>query len=111
MLASSGTGDPSGSIYLYGLGRIAQETPTQREYFLGDALGSVRQLVDASGQVQLARSYEPFGEVLSSAGKATSSYAFTGEWRDPTSLIYLRAGNYEPGIPQTSIYPVQKCTG
>ncbi len=31
VLASSGTGDPSGYTYLYGLGRIAQETPTIRE--------------------------------------------------------------------------------
>ena len=53
--------------YLYGNGRIAQATVTQTAYFLGDALGSVRHLVDANGQVTLARSYEPYGDVLTSA--------------------------------------------
>jgi len=40
--------------YLYGNGRIAQYSATT-EYFLGDALGSVRQLTDASGEVTLAK--------------------------------------------------------
>ncbi len=39
------------NIYLYGIGWIAQTDGTDTEYFLGDALGSVRQLTDASGAV------------------------------------------------------------
>ena len=39
------------TTYLYGAGRIAQNsTANGKQYFLGDALGSVRQLVSASGQ-------------------------------------------------------------
>ena len=41
--------------YIYGVGRIAQVNTTT-EYFLGDALGSVRQLTDASGEITLAKS-------------------------------------------------------
>ena len=68
--------------YLYSNGRIAQYDATSPQYFLGDALGSVRQVVDANGEVLLARSYEPYGEVLASAGDGDSSYGFTGEMQD-----------------------------
>jgi hypothetical protein len=34
-------------------------------YVLPDAFGSVRQLVDAAGQVTLAQSYNPFGVLIS----------------------------------------------
>ena len=37
--------------YLYGNGRIAQTAGATTEYFLGDALGSVRQLTDAQGEI------------------------------------------------------------
>ncbi|MEK7784037.1 MAG: hypothetical protein AAB658_01270 [Chloroflexota bacterium] len=51
-----------------GNGRIAQNsTANGKQYFLGDALGSVRQLVSANGAVTLTRSYEPYGSVLTSA--------------------------------------------
>jgi hypothetical protein len=45
--------------YLYGVRRIAQHGATGPDYFLTDALGSVRQLADADGQVGLAQSYQP----------------------------------------------------
>ncbi|MEW5942140.1 MAG: hypothetical protein AB1750_20940 [Chloroflexota bacterium] len=55
------------NTYLYGLGRISQIN-FQTEYFLGDALGSVRQLTDSDGVITLAKSYAPYGEVIQSAG-------------------------------------------
>ncbi len=61
------------------------------ELLLGDALGSVRQLTDENAEVVLAQTYEPYGEVLSSAGDGESSYAYAGEWTDMTGLQYLRA--------------------
>jgi hypothetical protein len=51
----------------------------------------VRQLVDANGEVLLAKSYRPYGELLDSASEETSSYGSAAEMRDPTGLIYLRA--------------------
>ncbi|MCC7358292.1 MAG: hypothetical protein IT317_02375 [Anaerolineales bacterium] len=86
------------TTYLYGNGRIAQYDGSDFEYFLGDALGSVRQLADENGDVTLARSYEPYGDVLSSAGSGVTSYSFTGEWRDGNGLIYLRARYYASGV-------------
>ena len=84
------------NTYLYGLGRISQHTTTNTDYYLADALGSVRQLTDGSGAVSLTKSYTPFGEVLSSVGDGASSYGYAGDWRDSTGMIYLRARYYSP---------------
>ena len=45
--------DDGTTSYTYGLGRNSQ-TNTTTDYFLGDALGSVRQLTSQSGQVTYA---------------------------------------------------------
>ncbi len=85
------------NTYLYGLDRIAQVN-TSTEYFLGDALGSVRQLTNAQGNITLTKSYAPYGEVMASAGSGTSPFAYTGEQVDPTGLVYLRARYYASGM-------------
>ena len=77
--------------YLYGMGRIGEEQPGGWQYHLGDALGSVRQLTSPAGAVTLTRSYEPFGDTLTTSGTATTAFAFSGEARDATGLTYLRA--------------------
>ncbi len=82
------------NTYLYGNERIAQYDAGGPEYFLGDTLGSVRQLVDGTGAITLTKSYEPFGEVLTIEGTGTSVYGFDAEWVDPTGLVYLRARYY-----------------
>jgi RHS repeat-associated protein len=79
------------NTYVYGVDRIAQMNGGTPEYFLTDALGSMRQLVDSTGNVTLAKSYQPFGTGISSVGSGSSSYGFTGEMTDSTGLIYLRA--------------------
>ena len=86
------------STYLYGLGRIAQKNIVGWQYYQPDALGSVRQLVNPADTVIQARNYEPFGVQLSVAGNPLTKYAFTGEWQDPTGLIFLRARCYDPAI-------------
>lgn len=64
-----------------------------------DALSSVRRLVDESGAVVLSRSYEPYGEILASAGEVETDFAFTGEQLDRYSgLLYLRARWYAPAM-------------
>jgi RHS repeat-associated protein len=88
--------------YLYGMGRIAQQTPGGWQYFLPDALGSARQLTDVAGALALAQSFDPYGGLLSSQGSAATPYGFTGEWGDDASgLIYLRARYY---LPQAGIF-------
>ncbi|MFH2102930.1 MAG: RHS repeat-associated core domain-containing protein [Chloroflexota bacterium] len=93
------------NTYLYGNGRIAQDGPAGSEYFLGDALGSVRQMTDVHGAVTYTAAYSPYGErrgwqsaeqtPYGFAGEYTDSY--TGEWEDSyIKLIYLRSRYYSP---------------
>ena len=79
------------------MGRIGEEQPSGWQFYLGDALGSVRQLVDVSNGVGAGKAYEPFGDNLGSTGVANSVYGFTGEWADSyIKLIYLRSRYYAP---------------
>jgi RHS repeat-associated protein len=88
------------TTYTYGLGRISQQLGSTPEYFLGDALGSVRQLTSQSGAVTYAASYDPYGVVTQSGGASNTEYGFTGEsqgtYGDSTQLIFLRARWYNP---------------
>ena len=82
--------------YTYGLGRISQ-TSTTTEYFLGDALGSVRQLSNTAGEVTYAKSYDPYGVVTQTSGEGQSAWGYTGEQQDSyIKLIYLRSRMYSP---------------
>src|SRR3990172_777241 len=68
-----------------------------RKYFLADALGSVRQLVDEVGEPTLSSSYKPYGEAMTSSGSGLTNYGFTGEWTDGyIKLLYLRSRYYAP---------------
>ncbi len=89
--------DDGTNTYLYGMSRIAQYDASGPQYFLGDALGSVRQIADADGNLTLGRRYKPYGEVLVAAGDGVTSYGFTGEWTDGSmGDVYLRARWYAP---------------
>ncbi len=83
------------NTYLYGAGRIAQYDTTM-QYFGADGLGSVRQLYDASGAALANKRYDPFGNVLTTNGTATSVYGYTGEATDATGLVFLRARYMDP---------------
>jgi hypothetical protein len=67
------------STYLYGSGRIAQQQATI-QYFGADALGSVRQIYNSSGQIIFNKRYDPFGNTISQSGASSSNYGYTGEW-------------------------------
>ena len=79
------------------VGRVAQHGANNTEYFLGDALGSVRGLVDEEGELTLAKSYRPYGEVFSTNISGYSAYGFTSEWTDDyIKNIDLRSRWYSP---------------
>jgi len=93
--------DDGTNTYLYGNGRIAQVNTAGTEYFLGDALGSVRQMTDASGAVTLAKSYDPYGQLrtnLQIPNSQSTDFGFTGEQTDPTGLLFLRARYYDANV-------------
>lgn len=85
------------TLYVYGVARLAQVKGSDGEWFLGDALGSVRQLAADDGAVVLARDYDPYGQLLSESGAGSSGYRFTGEqWDAYIDMLFLRARWYSP---------------
>jgi RHS repeat-associated protein len=85
------------AVYLYGLDILAQQQ-SERLYYMHDGLGSVRQLVDTTGQVETNYAYDPFG-VPVLAGDGSNPYQFTGEaWDAELELLYLRARYYQPEV-------------
>lgn len=71
------------------------DTSTSSGQRLGDALGSVRQLADASGAVTYSRAYDPYGVVTSTTGTSSTTYGYTSEYYgDSTQLTYLRSRFY-----------------
>ncbi|NTU85720.1 MAG: RHS repeat-associated core domain-containing protein, partial [Chloroflexales bacterium] len=77
--------------YVYGLDRLASSAGA---WYLGDALGSVRQTLDASGAVTAAASYDPWGMPTSGM---IAPFGFTGEVQDSAGQVYLRARWYNAG--------------
>ena len=68
------------------------------------ALGSVHQLTNEAGEITLAKSYLPYGEAISGAGGAASSYGYTGEAVDEyTNLVFLQARWYAPTLNLRSV--------
>jgi RHS repeat-associated protein len=63
--------------------------------FLTDALGSTVALADASGNIQTAYTYDPFGVSSTASG---TSYQFTGRPNDGNGLQYNRARYYAPAL-------------
>jgi len=85
------------AVYLYGLDIIAQQQ-SARYYYMHDGLGSVRQLVDTTGQIETNYAYDPFG-VPQVGGEVHNPYQFTGEaWDAEVELLYLRARYYQPEV-------------
>ena len=85
------------AVYLYGLDILAQQQ-AERLYYAHDGLGSVRQLVDTTGEIETNYAYDPFGVPLV-GGEVYNPYQFTGEaWDGEVELLYLRARYYQPEV-------------
>ncbi len=88
------------NTYIYGNERLAQVN-TGTEYFLGDALGSVRQLTNSNGAVTYASAYDPYGVTTQTHGASQTAYGYTNEYTDSyIKLIYLRSRMYDPYLNQ-----------
>ena len=86
------------NTYLYGQGRVAEQTGATWTYYHADALGSVRQLSNSADALTLGQSFEPYGDKLTTQGTGSSNYGYTGEWTDGTGLINLRARYMNTGV-------------
>jgi RHS repeat-associated protein len=94
----------SGSLtyrYLYGRAidaLLARFDGTNAAWYLGDRLGSVRQLAQTSGTVLDTLTYDSYGNILSESS-ATSGDRFkytSREWDSEISLQFNRARYYNP---------------
>ena len=62
-------------------------------------MGSIRQLTDASAEVTLLQSYDPFGNLLKQSGPGFSGFGYTGEQEVANyGLVFLRARYYDPSV-------------
>ncbi len=81
--------------YVYGHERLLRQQDVSQTWYDHDALGSVRQTLDATSALRTAFSYDPWG--LPQDGVLPPTFGFTGELQDGTSgLVYLRARWYQP---------------
>ena len=69
-------------------------------YYLTDALGSIRQLIDSNEATQNSYDYFAFGKVYGTPTEnVTQPFRFTGRaWDSESSLCYYRARNYAPSL-------------
>ena len=91
--------------YVYAAGlRIARVDCTSANppvcatsYYLGDALGSTRQVRKADRSLTFSADYEPFGKPYAVTG--SEAYKYTSEKHDePTGLVYPTARHHDPTI-------------
>ncbi|MFZ5697810.1 MAG: putative Ig domain-containing protein, partial [Pseudomonadota bacterium] len=75
--------DPSGTAaYTRGLALLGQERDGASSYYHADALGSTKQLTDATGTTTDRYAYTAFGKPQSATGSTPNSYRYTGEQFD-----------------------------
>ena len=66
-------------------------------WYLSDRLGSVRDIVDVSGNVVYHTGYDSFGNNVSTSGSGGDRFGFTGREHDAAlNLYYNRARFYDP---------------
>jgi hypothetical protein len=86
------------AVYLYGLDVVAQQQ-ADRQYYFSDGLGSVRQLLDSTGDLEDNYAYHPFGGPVS-PGRLVELYTFErerpGHGEHKQSIVkHPRKGNEE----------------
>ena len=77
-------------------------------YLVPDALGSISEDLDASGNVLAEQLFGPYGNVRYSVGSMPGSHGYTGQVQDASGLSYFNARYYDPVVGQfTSADTVQ----
>jgi RHS repeat-associated protein len=89
--------------YVYGpeglpLEQISKSKP---EWLHHDQIGSTRLITTSAGASAGTYTYDPWGNLTSHSGSATSSLGFDGQYTDVESgYVYLRARYYDPSTTQ-----------
>lgn len=95
----------SSNAYVYGLGdapveQVSLSNGTVR-YLVADALGSIRGIVNSSGNLAASTAYDAWGNPETTGGLTSSTpFGFAGAYTDPTGLIYLIHRYYDPANGQ-----------
>jgi RHS repeat-associated protein len=85
--------------YVYGPHGIqAQQTSGQWYWATQDGLGSVRGVVDNSGDVRNMRNYSAYGQLVDGLSGVGQLHGFTGEPTNIDGSIHLRARTYAPSL-------------
>ena len=85
------------NLYLVGHDTLGHHGTAGWHYYLADALGSVRQVVNRNGIVAASQNWTPFGVPM--IGGAEPALGYTGEWWDADAeLVYLRARWMQPRV-------------
>ena len=69
--------------YVYGNDLISQDRGGTRTYYISDAIGSTRALVNQDGNVVATYTYDAYGRELSSTGTVPNVYLYAGEAHRP----------------------------
>ncbi len=97
-LLTDGTND-----YIYGpLGNVVAQIDSGTggaTYLHADRLLGTRLLTDSAGSVTGTYSYDAYGQPTHT-GTTTTPFQYSGQYTDPTGLIYLRARYYDPATAQ-----------
>jgi RHS repeat-associated protein len=94
-----GTGQVRADYTYGGNDLLSQARGGATSYYLADAQGSTRALLDASGATIDTYNYDAFGNLASSTGTTSNDYLFTGQQLDRGLGLYnLRAREYSPSI-------------
>jgi RHS repeat-associated protein len=71
-------------------------TSSTKLWLHDDLLGSTRLLTNTAGSAAATFAYTAFGALVNTTGTGDTPLRFTGQYTDPTGLIYLRARVYDP---------------
>jgi RHS repeat-associated protein len=77
---------------------LAKSTPTDTQYYLTDALGSVIATSSDTGTLVSTLEYDAFGNERTSGALASDTHGdfrLHGMWKDPSGLYYVRARVYD----------------
>ncbi len=113
-LASGGgvlTASAEGQVtaFLYAGGDPLGELTASWAFYLRDGQNTPRQLVDIDGQVTLARTYTPWGEVLDQRGTGNFTFGYFGGLMDAaTGLMYVGGGQYYDPATGRFLTPINR---
>ncbi|MCL5058255.1 MAG: right-handed parallel beta-helix repeat-containing protein [Actinobacteria bacterium] len=94
LVEKDNSGNQNSHIYA---GRLFSSIgPEGQLFYHQDGLGSISVISDVYGNPLNSYTYDVFGNVISANESVENIFGFTGEPRDPSGLIFLRARYYDP---------------